>query len=112
MSERLVLLAIALVSCSGLPGVFLPRRSAAGQWLSVLLMVAGGSLGLFGALLSLAPGQSAPVRIPWSVPGAHFGSSAEFSVALDSLSVMFLLPVFLVPLLGSIYGLEYWRQAD
>jgi hydrogenase-4 component B len=112
MSEWLVLAAIALVSLSGFPGAFFPRRSSFGQWLSVLLMVTGGGLGLGGALLSLAPGKSEPLRLSWSVPGARFGSTAEFSVALDALSVMFLLPVFLVPLLGSVYGLEYWRQAD
>jgi hydrogenase-4 component B len=31
---------------------------------------------------------------------------------MDGLSALFLVPVFLVTLLGSIYGLGYWRQAD
>jgi hydrogenase-4 component B len=46
------------------------------------------------------------VRAPWSVPGG------EIVVAIDGLSALFLVPVFLLPALGSIYGLAYWRQAD
>jgi len=112
MAEWLVLLAIALVAASGLPGALGPRRAAAGQRLSVLLLAGGCALGAAAALLSLAPGRGAPLRLDWPAPGGAFGVNATFAVELDALSVVFLLPVFLVPPLGSVYGLEYWRQAD
>ena len=44
--------------------------------------------------------------LPWSLPGA------EFSVAVDGLSAIFLLPIFLISLLGSVYGLGYWKQTE
>jgi hydrogenase-4 component B len=36
----------------------------------------------------------------------------QFSVTIDSLSAIFLAPVFIVPALGSIYGLGYWKQSE
>ena len=36
----------------------------------------------------------------------------EFTVAVDGLSAVFLLPVFLISLLGNVYGLGYWKQTD
>src|SRR5206468_3085229 len=35
---------------------------------------------------------------------------AEFNVAIDGLSAIFLVPVFLISVLGSVYGLEYWKE--
>jgi hydrogenase-4 component B len=36
----------------------------------------------------------------------------SFSVRIDSLSAVFLIPVFLIPALGAMYGQGYWRQSD
>ena len=36
----------------------------------------------------------------------------EFYVGIDAISAIFLLPIFLVSLLGSIYGLGYWKQTE
>src|SRR5262249_53930772 len=44
-------------------------------------------------------------RVPWSI------RCCDFHVARDGLSVVFLLPIFLVSSLGSVYGLGYWKQA-
>src|SRR3989442_10403220 len=98
----LLLAAIALTAVSGAPGLLPLRRSALGEWLSALLSVAGGGLGIAVTLLLPSSGNATELRLPWAIPGG------EFHVALDGLSVLFLLPIFLVSLLGSIYGLEYW----
>ena len=45
-------------------------------------------------------------RAAWSIPGG------EFRVAVDGLSALFLVPVFLISLLGNIYGLGYWKQTE
>jgi hydrogenase-4 component B len=82
------------------------RESNSGQWLSALLALIGGSLGIGEALVLATSGKAAELRLPWSIPGA------EFHVALDGLSVLFLLPIFLIFLLGSVYGLGYWKQAE
>jgi hydrogenase-4 component B len=105
MSEGLILLGIAAAAVSGVPGLFLGRTSLAGQWLTTLIAVAAAAVGLAGVGWYWATGESHPVSWPWALlPGA------EFSVAVDGLSAVFLVPVFLVSLLGNVYGLGYWRQ--
>jgi hydrogenase-4 component B len=117
MSERLVLVSITLLALSGVPGLFLSRRSNTSQWLATLLTMAGAGFGLtgvgaffagggVGAGATQAPGFSQPIRLPWAVPGG------EFYVALDGLSAFFLVPILLISSLGSIYGLAYWKQTD
>jgi len=44
--------------------------------------------------------------LAWGFP------QSRFAVAMDPISVVFLLPVFIVPALGSIYGLGYWKQSE
>jgi hydrogenase-4 component B len=107
MSEQLVLWGILLAAVSGVPGLFVSRRSHVGQWLSVLLAVAAGALGLAGVASFWITGISQPLVEAWpQIQGA------EFRVAMDGLSAFFLIPVFLVFVLGSVYGLEYWRQSE
>ena len=50
--------------------------------------------------------ESRSMCLPWAVPGG------EFYVGIDAISAVFLLPIFLVSLLGNIYGLGYWKQAE
>jgi hydrogenase-4 component B len=106
MSELLVLLGIVAAACSGAPGLLLHRASMSGQRLSTLLAVLGAGFGLGGVGTFWVMGDSQPIVLPWDVPGG------EFSVAVDGLSAIFLLPVFLVSLLGNVYGLSYWSQAE
>lgn len=106
MTERLVLVGIAIVAVSGFPGLFLSRNSTAGQWLSTLLSVIGSAIGLIGVGRFWMTGDSQPIVRPWAIPGA------EFHVAMDGLSALFLLPIFLVSMLGSMYGLGYWKQTE
>lgn len=103
----LILSATALAGISGVPGLFLSRRSAVGQWLAAGLMTAGGLLGLGGAGLALWPSTAA--EIAWTLPVAVLGE--KMTLAVDGLSAFFLVPLFLMGSVGSIYGLGYWRQA-
>ncbi len=96
MSEALVLLGIIIAASSGVPGLFLGRASMRGQWITTLLAVLGAALGLGGVGTFWATGDSQPIVLPWSIP------AAEFSVAVDGLSAIFLLPIFLIALLGNI----------
>ncbi|MCI0365715.1 MAG: hypothetical protein L0219_17785 [Phycisphaerales bacterium] len=106
MTDRLILVAAGLLALSGVPGLFLSRRSMTGQTIATALAVFGAIIGLAGAMAAPATSESIRVSIPWSIPGA------AFSLRIDSLSVIFLLPVFLMAGLGSIFGMSYWRQTD
>src|SRR6266404_3231451 len=103
-SEQLVLVGAIVAAASGLPGLFFGRNSPGGQFLTTLLAVLGAGAGLGGVGWFWATGDSQPIVLPWAIPGA------EFDVAMDGLSAIFLVPVFLISLLGSVYGLGYWKQ--
>ena len=94
MSEGLVISGAVLHAVSGVPGLFYAREARGGQRLSVILAAIGTLLGLAGALLALFQ----PVA-----------SGGWFRV--DGLAAIFLIPIFILPLLGGLYGLEYWDQA-
>lgn len=106
MSECLVLWGAVVAATSGVPGLFFSRTSRAGQWATTVLAVFGASLGLMGIGFFWVIGDSRPVRFDWPLPGA------EFHVVLDGLAALFLAPIFLISLLGNLYGLGYWKQAD
>jgi hydrogenase-4 component B len=106
VSELLTLVAILLVGTSGMPGALLPRQSALGERIATLFMIAGSACGLAGAFGVAGWSHSGFLSLPWSVPGG------EFAIRIDGISAIFLAPIFLISPLGSIYGLDYWRQAE
>lgn len=106
MNERLVLISLAVVGLSGLPGLVVFPRARASQVLCTLLAVGACAGGLWGTVHALVDGATTPIDAAWPLP------IGRFSVALDTLSCIFLLPVFLVSLVGSIYALGYWRQSS
>ena len=104
MRAALVLAALGLIAASGVPGLFFGRRSPVGERVACFLLVVGSVLGLFVALGAMA--QPVSLARAWLVPGG------ELAVRVDGLAAMFLVPLFVVAPLGSIYGLEYWPQRD
>lgn len=106
-----LLIAIGLIAASGIPGLFFPRRSGGGQVLSVLLASAGSLLGLYFVFSWLSVGGQSELAAPWELLPAP-NRRVTFHVGIDGLSAMFLTPVFLVSMLGSIFGLGYWTQAE
>jgi len=106
MSESMVLLGIVLTAASGVPGLFLSRTSMSGQWVTTLLAGVGASIGLGGVGTFWATGDTQPLVLAWSIPGA------EFSVVVDDLSAFFLVPIFFISLLSNLFGLAYWRQTE
>ncbi|MEI8371512.1 MAG: proton-conducting transporter membrane subunit [Planctomycetota bacterium] len=103
MSELLILAGLVLAAISGLPGLF---SRMFGQGLATLLMVAGACLGLAGVVVFWVSNAHQPIVFPWAIAGG------QFDVAIDGLSALFLMPIFLISMLGSIYGLGYWKQTE
>jgi hydrogenase-4 component B len=106
MTFWLLGLAVLLVSGSGIPGLFVRVRGIASEPTATVLLVAGSGCGIASAILAASGAGSTSIDLPWSVPGG------AFHLAIDGISAIFLLQIFVISALGAIYGLGYWRQAD
>jgi hydrogenase-4 component B len=62
--------------------------------------------GLAGAFAVLCGAETSRMNLAWTLPGARV------DVQLDALSAFFLVPIFLMGGLGSLYALGYWSQAE
>ena len=96
---------MVLAAFSGVPGLFL-RRGAAGQRVATLCALAASALALPAILCMLSAGEGARYLVQWTLP---FGAC---EIALDPLSLFFLIPTFLVFPAGSLYALGYWPAAS
>jgi len=96
---------MVLAAFSGVPGLFL-NRGAAGQRIATLCALAAALLALPALCFLLAAGEGARYLIEWTLP---FGAC---EIALDPLSLFFLIPIFLVFPAGSCYALGYWPAAS
>jgi hydrogenase-4 component B len=107
MTNWLLLISVVVVAISGLPALLLARRSTLGHWTATVLNVIGSLLGVAALVLHrVKPESSHQLRISWALP------LGRFAVAVDDLSLIFLIPIFLISALGSVYGLSYWRQRE
>jgi len=96
--------ALILTLISGMPGLLLKAGSRASQRTATVLHCLGCSAGLVAALLGLA-NDGFHLQFSWPLPG---GVTA---IHVDALSAFFLLPLFLVTGLGSVYGEGYWPES-
>ena len=101
-----LLVGIVLAAASGVPGLLAGRRSPIGQWITTALATAGGGYGLWGTWRAIHASPTTILRLPSPIP------SADFVLATDAISSFFLAPIFLISLLGAIYGLDYWKQSE
>jgi hydrogenase-4 component B len=102
----IILLGITLQPLSGVCGCMFGARSMAGQRLTTALMMIGSALGLYGIWLTFGETNPQSIHLPWFLPWG------QFLVTVDPISALFLGPVFVVPMLGSIYGWGYWKQSE
>jgi hydrogenase-4 component B len=100
----LAIASVLLASASGLPGLALWRRPVLGQRLSAGVLCLAAVLGIAAAVPVLSGAAPFVLHVPWHQP------NASLSLRLDPLSAIFLVPVLLVPALGSIYGLASFPQ--
>lgn len=105
-SINLILIAVTALFLSGFASLFFSRRSNIGQIVTVIIFVAGSVSGIAGTVLSYFEASTPVFIINWQIP---FG---EFCIAVDNISTVFLLLIFIVTPLGAIYGLGYWRQKE
>ncbi|HUW70397.1 MAG TPA: proton-conducting transporter membrane subunit [bacterium] len=102
-----VVAAAVLLCVSGVPALMLPARSLLGQRTTTVLVLTGSIMGLLGSVPALVGASAAGgLRLPWFLP------QGQGAIGIDALSAFFLVLIFVVPALGSIYGLEYWKQGE
>jgi hypothetical protein len=97
MSITLMLIAAVLLAVSGVPAILSGARARWGGWAGVVVnaaacAVAGAGLGAFFRM----PESGATGTWPWGIP------VGRFAVGLDYLGVVFLVPIFLIALLGAV----------
>ena len=104
MSLLLIFIALILAAVSGIPVLVLSRQSKYSQLVALGLNCCSAGCGVTGAGLALCAGQNSTSDFPWPALG-------NTVIGIDALSAFFLVPIFLMGALGSIYGLGYWPHA-
>src|SRR2546430_14053176 len=105
MTIGLLLISVMIVAISGCPALFISRRSMVGQRIATALNLLGSGVGIAALILHhIRPQLSAQLTGQWALPLGHF------AVAIDDISLIFLIPIFLITALGSVYGQSYWNQ--
>jgi len=94
---------ILLIAVSGVPGLFTRRDAVAGERSAVLLLLTGCVSSTVGVILTLHTGAGR-IDLAWALP------AGRLVLQLDAISAAFILPLLLVVVAGSIYGLGYWSQ--
>lgn len=95
------LVSLALLLGSALVASLLARAERVMSAVAAAGAVAGCVVGLVLAVRVLLGAELAPLALPWDVP---YGTLA---LALDPLSALFLLPLFVVGALAAVYGRDY-----
>ncbi len=100
-----ILTAATLMALSGVPGVLL-NRPVWGQRIAAVLVVLAALLGEFAVIALISGSPAAAYQIDWPLP---FGPAL---LSVDHLSMLFLLPLFLVAGCVSIYSIAYWPARE
>ncbi|MDD5070358.1 MAG: proton-conducting transporter membrane subunit [Candidatus Omnitrophica bacterium] len=99
-----ILISLTLLAASGLAAFCLKRFDAVANYLGGLGAVFSGCIGLTGLFIVFNGSKFKELNLFWSLP------YASFSLAIDSLSALFLLPIFVLTVFSAIYGVEYLRH--
>jgi hydrogenase-4 component B len=105
VSAAFALAGVALAAASGLPGLLLPRGSAAADRAGTALLGLAALCAVAAA--GAASGPEAPaLALPWLLLGERI------EVGVDALSAFFLLPTLGIPAVASLYALAYWPACE
>ena len=101
----IILPCIAAFAASGIIGMAGDRRGNWSHRLSAIVAVLASLCGLVAAFGILTGAPSESLTAPGPAP------AMAVNLRLGPLGAFFLVPIFLIGALSSIYGLEYWRQS-
>lgn len=106
MSDWYFLISVLIIGGSGIPSLFLSNQKNVGHWISVLLNLTGSFLGLYAAFKVLFISTVSSYTLSWTMPGG------SLLFVVDALSASFMVPIYLISALSSIYGIDYWKQSE
>ncbi|PIV81833.1 hydrogenase [bacterium CG17_big_fil_post_rev_8_21_14_2_50_64_8] len=93
--------AILLMACAGVPALLIRRLPGGGEGIFTFLLLGGVGLGLAGVVGGLLGAGPDRIDLSWGVPGGGL------LLCFDTLSALFMLPMLLVVGAGGLYGLGY-----
>ncbi len=96
----MIISSLIIAALSGLPSVILNKKPLLGRIVSVVLVSVASAAGLISAIIGLVKPTTFTLPMFWDAVGGTI-------VGLDPLSAFFLVPIFLIGGLGSIYGMGY-----
>lgn len=99
------LIGLVLILAGGLLPLLLFRWLTMIKIVGIATCASGSLLGLITATRIILTGQTIAFSLPLTLPGA------SFAIMVDSLAAFFLAPLFLISLLGVIYGSGYMAKA-
>jgi hydrogenase-4 component B len=104
VNVTLALVGVLLAGASGvLAAIFGVRKPQRATAVSVGAMLMGAACGILAAIRVLAGYGDVGYGHTWSIPGG------AFDLRLDAIAGIFLVQVFLIGALGSVYAIGYWR---
>ena len=106
MALLLILIGVAFIAFSGVPGLAANIRAMWGQRLATILAVSGAICGLIGGFYMLLHSTVQKINLPGILPGTML------HLRIDSLSAFFLVLIFIMAATGSVYGEGYWPQRE
>jgi hydrogenase-4 component B len=96
---------LMVLVAGGIVALVCPRLPRVAAAVGSSTAVAGSALALVTAVLVLVSGREVTWQMPWEMP---LGS---FTLAVDPLTAVFLLPIAVVVACAAVYGLQYLRAA-
>jgi len=100
------LLAILLIAASGVPGLGFGRQSSLGQWIASCSLLLGALVGAPAALGTLTDGRVETAALSGPLP------ELTLHLRLDPLAAFFLIPIYVLGAVATLYGIRYWKQAE
>lgn len=105
MSLQLIIIAIIGMALSGVVGLLFGKGAKWKQALTTTIVLISSAFGLVGSSMGLFSEATTLKFFYWPTIGGAL-------VGLDALSAFFLIPVFLIGGLGSLYGMGYWKLSE
>jgi hydrogenase-4 component B len=101
---NIIFYSLTILAVSGVLALCLTRFDKLSNIIGAIGAVCASIIGLISLFVVYNNPSSAVISIPWSIP------YASFSAAIDSLSILFLFPIFVLSGISALYGLEYLKH--